>query len=120
MTPDIGVKDAAFWFKFLLGIVLFWLLFRFLGLAFGFMAPKAQQFGTTKLVRRFQGLCAELAVFAFFFLLPAPALMVATEQGRTSIIDSFLGKLDTNRMRYEDRQKIYEYGEQILSNPYLP
>jgi type IV secretion system protein VirD4 len=68
LTPDMGGKDVTFWFKFLLGIVLFWFLFKLLGAVFGFMAPKAQQFGTTKLVRRLQGLVAETVLYCLLFV----------------------------------------------------
>jgi len=67
MAPQISGHDAAFWFKFIVSIILFWLIFKGVSLVFGFMLPKAQAFGTTKAVRRLQGVSAEaLLIFSLF------------------------------------------------------
>jgi hypothetical protein len=69
LMPDFGSTTIDQIFRFLLTLVLFWLIFRGFGVAFGFLAPKAQQFSTTKLVRRLQGVVAELAVLAGLFFI---------------------------------------------------
>ncbi|HRC27335.1 MAG TPA: hypothetical protein PKX87_07895, partial [Alphaproteobacteria bacterium] len=68
LTPNLGRASGEHWFEFLIGIVLFWFIFKGLGLMFGFLMPKAQQFATTKGIRRFQGVCAEVGIIAVLFL----------------------------------------------------
>jgi hypothetical protein len=69
MTPSFGSATIDQLFRFLISLVLFWFIFRGLGLAFGFLAPKAQQFATTKLLRRVQGVVAEIALLAALFFI---------------------------------------------------
>jgi hypothetical protein len=75
MPQNVSGHDTEFWGKFIVSILLFWIGLKLFGLVFGFATPKAQQFGTTKLVRRFQGLCAELTliggIFSVFILTTA-------------------------------------------------
>jgi hypothetical protein len=66
--PNVSGRSAGDWFKFFLAIILFWFLFKALGLALGFMVPQAQLFGTTKAVRRFQGLCGEAFIILGLFI----------------------------------------------------
>ena len=66
-TPTLSGHTPSYWFEFILSIILIWIFFKIFTGMFGFMAPKAQQYGTTKSVRRIQGVIAELAIIGLFF-----------------------------------------------------
>lgn len=68
LTPDLSGHDVKFWMQFVVSAVLFGFLFKVLGVSFSFLSPKAQQFSTTKPIRRMQGLLAELMILGFFFM----------------------------------------------------
>jgi hypothetical protein len=67
LLPNMQGRSALQWFEFVVAIFLFWLIFKGAGVALGFMVPQAQLFGTTKALRRFQGLCGEgFIIFSLF------------------------------------------------------
>ncbi len=62
-------QGLVFYFKFIIALVLFVFILKGLGLLLSFALPKGQQYGTTRLLRRVQGVCAELLIVLFFFCL---------------------------------------------------
>lgn len=69
IPEDLGGQGLVFYFKFIVALVLFALILKALGLLFSFALPRGQRYGTTKLLRRVQGVCAELLIVLFFFCL---------------------------------------------------
>ena len=74
-------QGFGFYIQFLIALLLFVLLLKASNLLFSFTLPKGQRYGTTKSLRRFQGIFAEVAIILFFFfLLPLVSLAINGQQ----------------------------------------
>lgn len=101
-------RDATFWLNFAVGMIFFWVLLKLTGLSFGFMLPLGQRFGTTKLVRRIQGVMAEVILF-FVVFAALFGLLILTPAGNDLIARRFLanpfllnGDPNAKPIRYSD------------------
>jgi type IV secretory pathway TraG/TraD family ATPase VirD4 len=77
LPSNLTGLDPTFYFKFILAIVLFYLLLQGLGVSYSFVLPKMGDYGETKLLRRVQGWIAELTIILAFFLLLSLAASLA-------------------------------------------
>src|SRR5262245_33395445 len=69
VPKNIAGRGAEFYGEFIIGIILFAICFKLAGLSFAFIRPETQRAGTTRQVRRIQGVLAEFTVFGLFFAL---------------------------------------------------
>lgn len=67
---DLMTQTPKFYVQVVLWMAIIWVIFSNINLPFDFIASKPSQYGTTKLVRRIQGVFAELSIIgiAFIFL----------------------------------------------------
>lgn len=85
-------RGPAFYLQFVVAIILFWFLIKAIGVLLSFALPKSQRYGTTKLLRRVQGFCAETIFGLFYFFLISFGIAQVTD-GRYESFVELIGEL---------------------------
>lgn len=73
---DMDDKNVLHFLRFIVWMVAIGLIFKYAGSVFSFALPITKRYSTTKLFRRFQGLIAEVMIFALLFIITGLALSI--------------------------------------------